>query len=84
MPYTKSNVPDYVPAGQADKWAKIWNSAYDQAKGDGKSDADAEKYAFKVANAKALGEGKNDITPLEQERRYQQEVAAWLANRWPV
>lgn len=69
MPYTAKTVPDYVPASKAAKWAKIWNTAYDYAKGDGKSDADAEKYAFAVASSKALGEG-NQLCP-EAERFYE-------------
>ncbi len=70
MPYTKSTVPDYVPKSKADKWAKIWNAAYDYAKGDGKSDADAEKYAFATASSKALGEGNDMATNKKEFRIY--------------
>lgn len=68
MPYTKDNVPSYVPAKHAAQWAAVWNSAYTKAKKDGLKDDAAEKSAFKQANGVALGEGKNSMST----KRYQE------------
>src|SRR5260370_36699323 len=75
MPYTAKNVPSYVKKDKA-KWATIWNAAYKTAKDQGKSDADAEKYAFAVANAKALNEGKNGLDPMGRELRFTCDMRA--------
>jgi len=75
MPYTAENVPSYVKKDKA-KWAKIWNAAHKTAKGQGKSDEDAEKYAFAVANAKALNEGKNGLDPMGRELRFSCDMRA--------
>lgn len=55
MPYTTAspNLPKNVKAASAAlraQWVKVWNSAYSQAKKDGKSDKDAEGIAFRSAN----------------------------------
>jgi hypothetical protein len=43
-----------LPAKKRRQWCEVWNSAYDAAKADGKSDADAEAAAFKQANGVVL------------------------------
>lgn len=54
MPYSStSDVPTYVPAARRKRWLEVFNSAYDRAKKDGKSDKDAEASAFAQANAVA-------------------------------
>jgi hypothetical protein len=58
MPYTASTVPSYVPKGKAKRWAAIWNSAYDQKIKDGKTNEEAETYAFSVASGVAGSRAK--------------------------
>jgi HK97 family phage prohead protease len=51
MPYSKpSEAPSYIPDDKKKQWIEVWNSVYDKAKKDGKSDNDAEAEAFKQAN----------------------------------
>jgi hypothetical protein len=54
MPYSSvKDVPSYVPKDKKKQWLEVFNSAYKQAKKDGKSDSDAEKKAFAEANGVA-------------------------------
>lgn len=54
MPYTKpSEAPDYVPKEKKKQWIAVFNSAWDKAKADGKSDKEAESSAFAQANGVA-------------------------------
>jgi hypothetical protein len=55
MPYTASspNLPSNVKAAsskQRAQWVEVWNSSYNAAKKDGKSDKEAEEIAFRNAN----------------------------------
>lgn len=54
MPYSSaSDAPSYVPKAKRKQWIAVWNSAYDRAKKDGKSDKEAESSAFAQANGVA-------------------------------
>lgn len=54
MPYAApADAPDYVPKKHRAQWIAVWNSAYDRAKKDGKSDKEAESSAFAQANGVA-------------------------------
>lgn len=53
MPYSPTSVPSYVPKSKSKRWAAIWNSTYERAKKDGKSDEASEKEAFQIANGVA-------------------------------
>jgi hypothetical protein len=52
MPYQASNVPENVPKDYRKEWAEVWNNAYESQKKKGKSNEEAESYAFAVANSR--------------------------------
>lgn len=54
MPYHQpSDAPSYVPDKHRAQWIAIWNSAYERAKNDGKSDKESESSAFAQSNGVA-------------------------------
>jgi len=57
MPYADDghDVPKYVTGGakRRRQWSHVWNSAYHRAKKQGKSDKEAEEFAFREANGVA-------------------------------
>lgn len=53
MPYSSTEqVPKYVPKAKRHDWLEVFNSAFKEQKGKGKSDEDAESYAFATANSR--------------------------------
>jgi len=62
MPYSKpSDAPDYIPEGKKAQWVEVWNSVYKQAIKDGKSEKEAESWAFQNATGVAKKDGKDSL-----------------------
>jgi HK97 family phage prohead protease len=52
MPYTSPDqVPAWVPDAKKKQFMEVWNSVFEKAKADGKSDKDAEQLAFAEATS---------------------------------
>lgn len=78
MPYSKpSEAPDYITADKKAQWIEVFNSVYKKAKKDGKSDSEAESFAFQNATGVtgSTSEKKSDPTiGLEGSTTVKQEV----------
>ena len=60
MPYkSPDQVPAWVPAASKKQFMKVWNSVFEKAKADGKSDKDAEQLAFAEATSVIKKEAKS-------------------------
>jgi hypothetical protein len=90
-PYSSaSDAPDYVRQSKRKQWVAVWNSAYERAKKDGKSDKEAESSAFAQANgvagpnsskkfAKLLAKADADDAQAFTDRLITVLEAQWLA-----
>ncbi len=89
MPYSSaSDAPSYVPKSKKKQWISVWNSAYERAKKDGKSNDDAESSAFAQANSVAGPNSSKKYAKLLQKsiesdaEEFAQAVIAALQKDW--